>query len=153
MMTDYINIFLISMIPIGELRFSIPYGILGLSLIPLYVVLFSILGNILIGILVIYIIGPVMFLMRKNKFFNYIIQVIFKRTRAKSKIIYNLKFYGLIIFISIPFPMTGVWTGSLASYLFGLSKKKSVLAIVLGVFFSGSIVTILTLFTNYYISL
>ena len=141
------------MIPIGELRFSIPYGILGLSLIPLYVVVFSLLGNILIGILVIYIIGPIMFLMRRNKFFNYIIQVIFKRTRARSKLIYDLKFYGLIIFISIPLPLTGVWTGSLASYLFGFSKKKSVLAVVIGVFFSSSIVSILTLFTDYYISL
>ena len=52
---------------------------------------------------------------------------------------------GLIIFVGIPLPLTGVWTGSLASYLFGLSKSKSVFAIICGVLISSSIVTSLTI--------
>ena len=153
MITDYFNIFLLSMIPIGELRFSIPYGILKLSLDPIYVFLTSVFGNICIGIIVLYIIGPIMFILRKNRFFNFLIGKIFKRTRVKGKIVYTLKFYGLIIFILIPFPLTGVWTGSLASYLFGLTKHKSVIAVFIGVMISGTIVTALTLFTDFYINL
>ena len=153
-MTDvlnYIYILFVSMLPITELRFSIPYGILVLELSGLYVVIISILGNIFIGIVVIYIIGPVMNLLRKNKYFNYIIETIFKRTRVNGRIIQRLKFYGLIIFVGIPLPFTGVWTGSLASYLFGLSRTKSIIAITLGVLVSAAIVTTLTLFTNQYI--
>ena len=61
--------------------------------------------------------------------------------------IYLLKFYGLIFFVGIPLPLTGVWTGSLAAYLFGLSKKKSILAITSGLILSASIVTSISVFT------
>tara|TARA_A100000164_G_scaffold29969_1_gene23204 strand:+ start:373 stop:570 length:198 start_codon:yes stop_codon:yes gene_type:complete len=61
--------------------------------------------------------------------------------------IYLLKFYGLILFVGIPLPLTGVWTGSLAAYLFGLSKKKSVLAICVGLLISSFIVTSISYFS------
>jgi len=134
------------MLPITELRASIPYGILKLGLNPIPVMIVSILGNVLIGVMVIYIIAPLMNLVRNIKYFDNIILHIFRRTRKKSKMIYNFKFYGLILFVSIPLPLTGVWTGALASYLFGLSKIKSCIAIVSGVLISSTIVTLISLF-------
>ena len=142
----YFRIFILSMFPITELRASIPYGILKLELIPFYVMLVSIVGNILIGIVVIYVIGPSMNLIRNVKYFDNIILYIFRRTRKKGQMIYNLKFYGLIIFVAIPLPLTGVWTGALAAYLFGLSKIKSCIAIISGVLISSTIVTLISLF-------
>ena len=61
--------------------------------------------------------------------------------------IYLLKFYGLILFVGIPMPLTGVWTGSLAAFLFGLSRKKSIIAITLGVLISSFIVTSISVFS------
>jgi uncharacterized membrane protein len=133
------------MLPISELRLSIPYGIISTELTVFNVVVLSIIGNISIGLLIIYLIGPIMNLLKYNRFFKYIIEYIFSKTRTRGKIVYRLKFLGLLLFVSIPLPLTGVWTGSLASYLFGLSKKHSIVAISLGVFISSSIVTTITL--------
>ena len=145
--SEYIQIFIISMAPITELRFSIPYGILIKNLNIYNVVFVSVLGNIIIGILIIYIIGPIMETLRKIKYFNKIINFIFKRTLNKSTIIERIKFWGLVIFIGIPLPFTGVWTGSLASYLLRIPKKISITAIILGVLISSSIVTFISVST------
>ena len=143
---ESLKIFILSMLPITELRFSIPYGILFYKLPMQSVIFLSIIGNIIIGIIVIYIIGPIMNILKKIEIFNSVIEYIFTRTKNKGKIIDNMKFYGLVIFVGIPFPLTGVWTGSLAAYLFDLSKKKSILAIIFGVLISSTIVTLLTIY-------
>ena len=144
---EYLKIFIMSMLPITELRASIPWGIKFYSLSVFEIVLLSLLGNILIGVLVLYALGPIMELLSKNKIFKRILLYIFNRTKRKGKMIYLLKFYGLILFVGIPLPLTGVWTGSLAAYLFGLSKKKSILAITFGLVLSASIVTSISVFT------
>ena len=146
---ESIKIFILSMLPIAELRLSIPYGIFSTDLPVHEIVLVSIMGNILIGLLIIYLIGPLMDLLQNNKFLKTLIIYIFNRTRMRGKIIYRLKFIGLVLFIGIPLPLTGVWTGSLAAYLFGLSKKHTLSAVCLGVFMSSSIVTTLSLITKY----
>jgi uncharacterized membrane protein len=51
------------------------------------------------------------------------------------------------MFVGIPLPLTGVWTGSLAAYLFGLSRKKSIIAITTGVLISSIIVTSISVFS------
>ena len=144
---EAIKILILSMLPVTELRFSIPYGIKFYNLSVQYIVLLSIAGNVLIGIVVIYIIGPLMNILKKIYFFNSIIEYIFKKTKIKGDLIDKRKFYGLIIFVSIPLPLTGVWTGALAAYLFNLSKKRSIIAIIVGVLISSAIVTSLSVFT------
>ena len=142
---EILKVFILSMLPITELRFSIPYGINYYSLSPLYVVSISIIGNILIGIVVIYILGPFMNILKKIGVFRFMIEYIFNKTKIRGHIIDKRKFYGLIIFVGIPLPFTGVWTGALAAYLFNLSKQNSVIAITLGSLISATIVTTLTL--------
>ena len=142
---QFLEILFMSMIPIGELRFSIPYFILKEQIMWQKVFIVSILGNIFIGILVLYIIAPVMFFLKKNRYFYKIINYILNRTRSKSLIINNYKLMGLILFVGIPLPLTGVWTGALASYLFSMSRKRAMLGIVLGVLLSSFIVLFITL--------
>ncbi len=142
---QFLEILFMSMIPIGELRFSIPYFILKEQVMWQKVFIVSILGNIFIGILVLYIIAPVMFFLKKNRYFYKIINYILNRTRSKSLIINNYKLMGLILFVGIPLPLTGVWTGALASYLFSMSRKRAMLGIVLGVLLSSFIVLFITL--------
>ena len=142
---EFIEILIISMLPITELRFSIPYFILKEQLLWEKVFFISILGNIFIGLLIRYIIAPIMILMKRNKYLKKIINYILNRTKTKSKIINNYKMVGLILFIGIPLPLTGVWTGALASYLFSISKKRSMIGIIVGVLMSSIIVLSLTL--------
>ncbi len=144
---EHLKVFILSMLPITELRASIPWGIKFYSLSVTEIVFLSILGNILIGILILYAIGPIMKLMSINNLFKSTLDYIFKRTKKKGKLIYLLKFYGLILFVGIPLPLTGVWTGSLAAYLFGLSRKKSIIAITVGVLISSFIVTSISVFS------
>ena len=144
---EHLKVFILSMLPITELRASIPWGIKFYTLSIAEVVMLSILGNILIGVLILYAIGPIMKFMSKNNLFKNTLNYIFKRTKKKGKMIYLLKFYGLILFVGIPLPLTGVWTGSLAAYLFGLSRRKSIIAIIAGVLISSFIVTSISVFS------
>ena len=144
---EHLKVFILSMLPITELRGSIPWAIKFYSLSVAEIIMLSIMGNILIGVLILYALGPIMEILSKNRIFNRLLTYIFKRTKKKGKMIYLLKFYGLILFVGIPMPLTGVWTGSLAAYLFGLSRKKSIIAITAGVLISSFIVTSISIFS------
>ena len=76
--------------------------------------------------------------------FNKIFTWWFNRVRIKSKSIENLEFWGLVIFVGIPLPMTGAWSGCVASYLLGIKPAKSILAIFFGILLAGTVVTIAT---------
>tara|TARA_Y100001960_G_C14262506_1_gene628210 strand:+ start:215 stop:661 length:447 start_codon:yes stop_codon:yes gene_type:complete len=133
------------MFPITELRISIPYFIIVEKLSWIKVFLFSIAGNIFIGIFVRYIISPLMLVFKKNSYLDKIITYILERTYTSSEKIKQYKTAGLILFIGIPLPFTGVWTGALAAYLLSISKFYSFLGILFGVIISGIIVTLISL--------
>ncbi|MGC8851807.1 MAG: COG2426 family protein [Minisyncoccia bacterium] len=140
-------IFLISMSPLSELRGAIPLALIVYHFPVWKAFLISIIGNSLIIIPVIFFLEKVSdWLMKKSKLFNYFFNWLFKRTRLKIE--GNYKKYSkwaLTIFVAIPLPMTGAWTGSVAAYLLGLNKKEALLYIGLGVLLAGLIVTVLTL--------
>tara|TARA_B100001094_G_scaffold297876_1_gene321332 strand:- start:1033 stop:1530 length:498 start_codon:yes stop_codon:yes gene_type:complete len=138
---DALIIFLIAAAPIGELRVAIPYGILLTQVPFLNVLILSVVGNIFSGIFIIYFFPKIIIFLSKINFIDKLYKKIIKRTYSRSVIIQNRKYYGLIFFVSLPLPFTGVWTGALAANLIGLSKYKSTLAIIIGVFISSTIVT------------
>jgi uncharacterized membrane protein len=141
--------FLIAMIPIAELRVSLPLALTVYQLPLWQAFLFSVLGNIVPVFFIVYFIDAVSkFLMAESKIFNRFFQWLFARTRVKFEGKYAK--YGLIalaIFVAIPLPMTGAWTGALAAFLFQIPKKPAVIYVTLGVLGAGIIVTILTLST------
>ena len=141
----YIIIILISMIPIIESRGSIPYGILVLDL-PWYNVVFvSIIANFAVTIPIVYLLEPISKYFRKfyisKKFFNWV----FSRSERKGTIINRLKLLGLIIFIGIPLPITGAWTGCVAANVFRIKKSYTLIGVFLGILLSVMIITALTL--------
>ena len=142
---DVLRIFLYSMFPVTELRVSIPYFVIIEKLPWLKVFIFSVLGNISIGLFVRYIISPIMLILRKNRYFNRPINYIINKTYTSSDRINKYKTVGLILFIGIPLPFTGVWTGALAAYLLSIPENKTILGITAGVFMSGVIVTFISL--------
>ena len=141
--------FLIAMIPIAELRVALPLALTVYNLPLWQAFVFSVLGNIVPVFFILYFIDSVSkFLMAKVKIFNRFFTWLFARTRIKFQGKYSR--YGLLalaIFVAIPLPMTGAWTGALAAFLFQIPKKQGAIYIILGVLGAGLIVTILTLST------
>lgn len=133
--------------PISELRGAIPLALGVFGFPPLKAFLFSWFGNLIPAIFLLIWLGPISdFLSRHSllakKFFDWL----FVRTRKKFSVNYEtLGSIALIVFVAIPFPLTGVWSGSVAAFLFGFSKRRSFFLISLGAAIAGIIVTITSL--------
>lgn len=138
-------VLIISMLPLIELRGSIPVAILLFKIPWLEAAILSILGNMI----------PIPFILLFVEWFFKLISKIpigarftswlFTRTRRKGKAIERYEAIGLITFVGIPLPGTGGWTGALASRIFGISFWKSMLYILIGVIAASAIVTPLSL--------
>jgi uncharacterized membrane protein len=135
----------ISTLPIVELRGAVPVGIVAFEMPWWKVYLVAVAGNMVPIPFILLLLGPVSkFLMRfaiGKRFFDWL----FARTRKKSATIEKYEALGLTIFVAIPLPVTGGWTGAMAAFLMGISFWKSMLYILLGVMVAGVIMTILSL--------
>ncbi len=149
-MYEFFLVFLASMSPIFELRGSIPLGILYFNLSPVLVFIISVLGNFLIvPVLLIFLNKFSDFLMRKSYFFNKLLNWVFARTRAHHAHKFEkYEHWALFVLVAIPLPLTGVWTGSVATFLFGVPFKRSLQIIFGGLMVAGVIVTALSVFGN-----
>jgi uncharacterized membrane protein len=143
-LADEWKVFLISMLPIFELRGAIPIGMHSYKLPIWKVVPISIAGNMVPIFFILLFFDFVAKICFRFAFTKKMLEAIFARTRSKSAVIEKYEEIGLMIFVAIPLPITGAWTGSLAAYLFGLSFWKSILFIFLGVCIAAVIVTFLS---------
>lgn len=146
-MIPEIKTLLLATTPINELRGTIPIALKVFNL-PLWkAFLFAYCGNMLpIFALLWFWPNLAQVLARKSKILNRLFNWIFERT--KKKFYRQHALYGnlaLVLFVAIPLPITGAWTGSVAAFLFGIPYKKSLGLIALGVLVAGIIVTTLTL--------
>lgn len=145
MMATWLKVFIISMLPISELRGSIPFGIAN-SMSLWHVWIISIIGNTLPVPFILLFLRPIEKFFRQWKIFDNAIDKIFDYTKRKTKkSIERWETLALILFVAIPLPVTGAWTGSLAAYLFGLDFKKSLICIFIGIIIASFIVTIATI--------
>ena len=140
MIKGYIIVFLVSMVPLIELRGAIPYAIVyGLPVLQSYII--AIIGNM---IPVPFIIGfarrVLIVLRRKYRSLNSIILRIQNRAKDKGQIIRDYEMAGLVILVAIPLPGTGAWTGALAAALMKLDMKYAVISIAAGVLIAALIV-------------
>jgi uncharacterized membrane protein len=136
---------ILSMLPVAELRLSIPVAITIFHM-PWYEAFgLGILGNLIpVPFLLLFFDGASK-LVQKIPIGKRFIDWLLKRTARHTASIQKYEFAGLAIFVAIPLPLTGAWTASLAAYLLDLKFWPSFLAIGLGVIGAAIIVTILTL--------
>ena len=136
-------LFCISMLPIVELRGGIPAGAaMGLSFWPVY--LTCVLGNLLpVPFLILFAKKILEFLSTLPRIGGFF-QKIIRRADQKAAEIGQYEKWGLFLFVAIPLPGTGAWTGSLIAVLFGMKPKKSLLFIFLGVLTAGLIMSLLS---------
>jgi len=142
-MLQELQTFLLSMTPIGELRASIPFGLMVYKMHWLKVFVISVIGNLVPVFFLLLFLKPISdFLSRKFSFMESFFNWLFERTRKKhKKAIDKHGWWGLAMFVAIPLPVTGSWTGTLLAFLTGMSFKRAFSAISLGVFTAGLIVT------------
>ena len=142
MLGKYLLIFLISMVPIVELRGAIPYAaVLGLPLIPSYII--CVIGNML-PVPFIYLFARKVLDWGKDKkvIGGFCRWCLTKGEKAGEKLksrAGNGLFLALLLFVGIPVPGTGAWTGTLGASMLGLGFRKSSLAVMLGVLLAGVI--------------
>lgn len=135
--------FIMATLPISELRGAIPVA-LGVYKLPVWsAVLWAVLGNLAPIPFILKLLEPVSKFLRErwriwDRFFNWL----FTRTRRKGERYFQVyKEMGLVLFVAIPLPITGAWTGSVASFLFGLSLGRGFFLITLGVLIAATLVT------------
>lgn len=136
-------IFIISMLPILELRGGlIAASLLGLEGIPSFIICF--LGNILPIPFILWLVTPLFDKLKKTKKLSKLVNKLEDRALSKREQIEKYQYWGLMLFVGIPLPGTGAWTGCLIASLLGMDKKKSMLFSILGVLMAGIIMMILS---------
>lgn len=136
-------VFIVSMIPLLELRGSIlAAGFMNTSFVPTYIA--AVIGNILPIPFILLFIEKIFSWMKKSKHLHSIPVWIEKKAMSKSAQIEKYGYWGLFLFVAIPLPGTGAWTGSLLAVLLGLKPRKSFLFILLGVMTAGLIMSLLS---------
>lgn len=141
---DALVVFLISTLPIVELRGAVPVGFLfGMNPWVTYVV--AVAGNMVPIPLILLFLGPVSRYGMRFRLGKWFFEWLFARTRRKSANIEKYETLGLTIFVAIPLPVTGGWTGSMAAFLMGMKFHHAMWSILLGVMIAGVIMTVLSL--------
>lgn len=138
-------VIVISMLPIIELRGAIPVAILLFKMPVWEAVTLSVIGNMLLIPLILLFMEQFFTLISKVKPGKRFTDWLFARTRRKGKSIERYEAIGLAIFVGIPLPGTGAWTGAFAANIFGIAFWRSLLFIFIGVLMAATIVTPLTL--------
>lgn len=135
-------IFLVSMIPILELR----GGLIVASLLHVNMwraIPICIIGNLIPVPFILLLITKIFALLKKTKTFRGLVERLEKKAMGKSDQIQRYEFWGLVLFVGIPLPGTGAWTGSLIAALLQVKNKKAVPAILLGLLMATFIICVI----------
>ncbi|MDD2978554.1 MAG: small multi-drug export protein [Hespellia sp.] len=138
-------IFIISMIPILELRGGLLAAGPALLNIPLLKAIpICIIGNIIPVPFILLLITPIFNWMKTTKFFAPMVHKLEAKAMSKSDQIERYEFWGLVLFVGIPLPGTGAWTGSLIAALLGVKFKKAFPAIIIGICLATILMSLLS---------
>lgn len=138
-----LTIFVVSLMPILELRGGmIAARLLEVDFLKAFMICF--VGNMLPIPFILLFIQKIFELLRNFKFFERIIVKLEAKTERNKEKVLRYKAWGLLIFVAIPLPGTGGWTGALMAALLGVEFKRSLPIITLGVFIAGVIMSLIT---------
>lgn len=140
---EWLNVLLISMFPLSELRGAIPYAAL-MNINPIEAYLLAVVGNFLPIPLILFLLHRAERIILKIPLLRDLYLLFIRRVEKKREIVEKYGYFGLTLFVAIPLPVTGAWTGSLLALLMQLDKKKSLMFILFGILIAGLIVLTLT---------
>ena len=144
MVGKWATTFLLSMVPVIELRGGLPYGVsLGLSYPEALIA--AILGNMLpVPFIILYIRHIFHWLKKRSLWWQEKITALEKKAHLKGRLVHKYSAIGLCILVAIPFPGTGAWTGALVAAILDMRLRDAVPTIFLGVCIAAAIMTAVT---------
>lgn len=153
-LVEYLIVFFVSMVPLIELRGAVPIGT-GMGLPWHWTLIVSIIGNCLPIPIILIFVKKVLTWMRgcKVKLFSKVSSFMFEKAEKNREKIEKYATWGLFLFVAIPLPGTGAWTGALVASLFDMDKKKASLSIFSGVVTAGIIMTFGSQIVKFFVGL
>lgn len=139
-----IHMILLSIAPISELRGAIAYGVAH-GVDPLEASILSAIGNAIVVPILVFVTKPIFSYIKRVKFISPYVKAYEERAITKLKNHKKSKFWGLVLLVGIPIPTTGVYTGVTAGLLLKMRNSEIIIANILGVIMSASIVFLLTI--------
>lgn len=135
---------LVSMVPVVELRGGIPFGVAaGLPVWEAY--LAAVIGNVIpVPFIIVYIRRIFQWMRQRMPRFNGVVDRLEAKAHLKGRVVSRYKYLGLAVFVAIPLPGTGAWTGALAAAFLDMRLKKAFPAAALGVVVAGFLISVLT---------
>ena len=135
-------VFITATLPILELRGAIPLGLIhyGMPVLKTYII--AVAGNFVIVVPLLFLLEPVSNFLRRNRVFDKFFTWLFARTRRRGKLVERYEAIGLTLFVAIPLPVTGAWTGAIAAHIFGVRRKYATICILFGIMIAGVVVTL-----------
>lgn len=135
---------LVSMIPVVELRGGIPFGVAaGLPVWAAFIA--AVIGNLIpVPFIIVYIRRIFQWMRRRMPRLNSLVDKLERKAHLKGQKVSKYKYLGLMLFVAIPLPGTGAWTGSLAAAFLDMPLRKAIPSVVLGVLIAGMAISILT---------
>ncbi len=150
----YLIVFGVSMVPLIELRGAVPIGT-GMGLPWHWTLIVAIIGNCVPIPVILIFVKKVLTLMRgcKIKLFSKVSNFMFEKAEKNRDKIEKYATWGLFVFVAIPLPGTGAWTGALVASVFDMDKKKAFLSIFGGVITAGLIMTFGSQIVKFFVEL
>lgn len=132
---------LVSMIPVVELRGGIPFGVaLGLPVWAAY--LAAVIGNLIPApFIIVYIRRIFQWMRRRLPKFNRLVDALERKAHLKGVKVSRFKYLGLAVFVALPLPGTGAWTGSLAAAFLDMPLRRAIPSVIAGVVTAGLIIS------------
>ena len=127
----------IAMIPIIELRGAIPLGI-AMDLNPIYVYLSCLIGSSIVSIPVVLVFRQVIDYLRHRKYFNIVIRWVDAKIESRAKKLKAASILGLIVFVGVPLPTTGSWSGAALASIFKMRIKDALFGVFIGNAIAGA---------------
>ena len=144
-MNEILRLIILTLLPFLELRASIPYGVFSTNLSLTTIFLVSVISNIILAILLYFFLNNLIHIFLRVKLIDKIYQKNVLRVQNKvHKYVQKYGVLGLAIFIGIPLPGSGVYSGALGAYLLGFRYRDFIRAAIIGVLIAGVIVLLIS---------
>ena len=141
---EFLLTVLVSMVPVVELRGGIPFGV-GVGLPVWAAFLAAVIGNLIpVPFIIVYIRRIFQWMRRRLPRLNRLVDRMEKKAHLKGNLVTKYKYLGLVLFVAIPLPGTGAWTGSLAAAFLDMPLRKALPSIFIGIIVAGIAISILT---------
>jgi uncharacterized membrane protein len=140
-----VAVFLMAMLPVSELRGAIPWALAelgGPKLDPVSAYWIAVLGNAVPVVPLLLWLDPLSRLVSRHPWGERFMNWLFARTRHRSRLVQKYEALGLVLFVAIPLPVTGAWTGSVAAFLCGIPLRYALPAIMAGIMIAGVVVSL-----------